>query len=104
MSSSGHARRHCRRRRGAHRALARLALTDDEKALFARQLARILDYARQIAELDTRDVPPTARVDEAAPLERADEPRPSLPRETLAERARSLAGLFVVPRAIGEEA
>jgi aspartyl-tRNA(Asn)/glutamyl-tRNA(Gln) amidotransferase subunit C len=84
--------------------LARLALTDEEKALYARQLARILDYARQIAALDTGGVSPTARVDEGAPLERADEPRPSLPRETVLQNApESLAGLFIVPRAIGEE-
>ena len=85
--------------------LARLALSDDEKALYARQLARILDYARQIAVLDTSGVSPTARVDEGVPLERADEPRPSLPREdVLLNAPESLAGLFVVPRAIGEEA
>ncbi len=85
--------------------LARLALTDDEKALYGRQLARILDYARQIAVLDTSGVSPTARVDEGASLERADEPRPSLPREKAVQNApESLAGLFVVPRAIGEEA
>ena len=53
-------------------ALARLALTDDEKALYAAQLARILDYARQVAELDTRDVPPTAAVAVDAPPERPD--------------------------------
>ena len=83
--------------------LARLALTDEEKGRYARQLTRILDYARQIASLDTADVPPMARADEAGPAERPDEPRPSLPREAaLANAPESLAGLFVVPRAIGE--
>jgi aspartyl-tRNA(Asn)/glutamyl-tRNA(Gln) amidotransferase subunit C len=86
-------------------ALARLSLTDEEKATYAKQLTRVLDYARQISALDTEGVPPTARVDEAAAGTRADEPRPSLPREAALQNApESLAGLFVVPRAIaGEE-
>jgi aspartyl-tRNA(Asn)/glutamyl-tRNA(Gln) amidotransferase subunit C len=85
--------------------LARLSLSDDEKALYARQLTRILDYARQIAALDTSGVSPTARVDEGAAAERPDEPRPSLPREAALQNApESLAGLFVVPPAIvGED-
>jgi aspartyl-tRNA(Asn)/glutamyl-tRNA(Gln) amidotransferase subunit C len=84
--------------------LARLALTDEEKALYARQLTRILEYARQIAALDTSGVSPTARVDEGEPAERSDEVRPSLPRDlALANAPESLAGLFIVPRAIAEE-
>jgi len=84
--------------------LARLALTTEERALFARQLARILEYARQIAALDTTGVSPTARVDEGTAMERPDETRPSLPRDVaLANAPETLAGLFVVPRAIAEE-
>jgi aspartyl-tRNA(Asn)/glutamyl-tRNA(Gln) amidotransferase subunit C len=84
--------------------LARLALTADEKALYARQLTRILDYARQIATLDTAGVAPTARVDEGTPIERPDETRPCLPRDVALKNAPdTLAGLFVVPRAIPEE-
>jgi aspartyl-tRNA(Asn)/glutamyl-tRNA(Gln) amidotransferase subunit C len=83
--------------------LARLALSDDEKARFARQLARILDYARQVAELDTTGVPPMARADESAGAERMDESRASLPREdALANAPDALSGLFVVPRVLGE--
>jgi aspartyl-tRNA(Asn)/glutamyl-tRNA(Gln) amidotransferase subunit C len=83
--------------------LARLALTDDEKALYARQLARILDYARQVAELDTTGVLPMARADESAGAERQDEPRASLARDTaLANAPDALSGLFVVPRVLGE--
>src|SRR5512138_1472184 len=84
--------------------LARLALTDEEKSLYARQLTRILDYARQIAVLDTSGVSPTARVDEGASVERPDEARPSLDRESALQNApETLAGLFVVPRAIAED-
>jgi aspartyl-tRNA(Asn)/glutamyl-tRNA(Gln) amidotransferase subunit C len=78
--------------------LARLALTAEEKALYGAQLTRILDYASQIATLDTTGVPPMARVEEQSALERADELRPSLPRdEALRNAPESLAGLFVVP-------
>ena len=83
--------------------LARLALTPEEQALYAGQLARILEYARQLDALPTEGVPPMARVDEESALERPDVPHASLPREeALRNTPDSLAGLFVVPRAIGE--
>ena len=81
--------------------LARIALTDREKALFASQLTRVLDYARDLATIDTAGVPPTAHVDDRSTCERADEPAPGLARERVLEEApAALAGLFVVPRAI----
>ncbi len=80
--------------------LARLALTDREKELFASQLTRVLEYFGQLAALDTRGVPAMARVEEEA-VERPDEPRPSLGRdEALANAPEALAGLFVVPKVI----
>jgi aspartyl-tRNA(Asn)/glutamyl-tRNA(Gln) amidotransferase subunit C len=85
-------------------ALARLALTADEKELYRRQLAEILDYARAVAAVDTRGVPPTTHALARHSAERADVPRPSLsPSDALAnapEAARP-AGLFTVPRVIG---
>lgn len=42
--------------------LARLALSDDEKVRYSRQLSAILDYAAQLAELDVEGIPPTASV------------------------------------------
>lgn len=84
--------------------LARLALTDEERALYAGQLTRILEYARQIAGLETEGVQPMARVNAESALERPDEPKPSLPRpDALQNAPESAAGLFVVPRAIGNE-
>jgi aspartyl-tRNA(Asn)/glutamyl-tRNA(Gln) amidotransferase subunit C len=84
-------------------ALARLALTDEEKSLYARQLTRILDYARQVAELDTRDVPPTSSVLDEVPLERPDIVRPSLDRQAALSNAPDAAsGLFRVPKVLGE--
>ena len=43
-------------------ALAHLELTDEEKQLFTRQLADILDYAEQLQAVDTTGVPATAHV------------------------------------------
>ena len=84
--------------------LAHLALTDQEKALYARQLAEILEYARQISDLDTRDVPPTSHALTEQPVERPDQPRPCLTRDEALANAPEAArgtGLFKVPRVIG---
>lgn len=85
-------------------ALANLELTENEIETFGRQLAGILTYARQVQSLDTTGVPPTAHVLAGQPVDRADEPRPSLDRaialEPAPEAARD-AGLFEVPRVIG---
>lgn len=84
-------------------ALAHLELTDDEKQLFARQLADILAYAEQVQAIDTAGVPATAHV-HAAQHERADDPGPSLtPSDALANAPDPAAdaGLFRVPRVIG---
>lgn len=84
--------------------LARLELTADEKALFTKQLANILDYARQVQGVDTSGVTATAHVNPDESAERDDEPRPSLPlAEALANAPdpASDAGLFRVPRVIG---
>jgi aspartyl-tRNA(Asn)/glutamyl-tRNA(Gln) amidotransferase subunit C len=83
--------------------LARLELTADEVELFTRQLAHILEYVEQIRALDTSGVMPTSHAINR-PVERADQPHQSLPRdEALAgapEPARE-AGLFKVPRVFG---
>jgi aspartyl-tRNA(Asn)/glutamyl-tRNA(Gln) amidotransferase subunit C len=85
-------------------ALARLDLTDDEKELYRRQLTEILEYARQLARLDTTDVAATSQVLAGREADRPDEARPSLPREdalgNAPEPARD-AGLFKVPRVVG---
>jgi aspartyl-tRNA(Asn)/glutamyl-tRNA(Gln) amidotransferase subunit C len=85
-------------------ALAQLELTEDEKHLFARQLAGILAYAEQVQQLDTSGVPATAHVAASHRAEREDEPRPSLPVEDALGNAPDPArdaGFFKVPRVIG---
>jgi aspartyl-tRNA(Asn)/glutamyl-tRNA(Gln) amidotransferase subunit C len=85
-------------------ALANLALTDEERDLFARQLADILAYANEVSQVDTTGVPPTAHVLREETALRDDDPRPSLTRADAfanAPDAAREAGLFKVPRVIG---
>lgn len=42
--------------------LARLSLNKDEKEKFTEQLSSILDYVKQLQEVDTNGVTPTAQV------------------------------------------
>jgi aspartyl-tRNA(Asn)/glutamyl-tRNA(Gln) amidotransferase subunit C len=80
--------------------LARLELDDDELELFARQLGDILEYARQVQQIDTTGVPPTASVARHQ-ADRPDERRPSLPTDrALANAPDAGAGMFRVPRVI----
>ena len=62
-------------------ALARLALSEQEKEQFAGQLNAILAYAGKLNELDTADVEPTSHVLPLANVMREDETSPSLPIE-----------------------
>jgi aspartyl-tRNA(Asn)/glutamyl-tRNA(Gln) amidotransferase subunit C len=83
--------------------LARLQLTDDELELFTGQLAKVLDHARDIDELDVGDVPPTAHPYPLRNVFRPDEPRPTLDRdEVLAQAPDTEAGRFKVPPVLGE--
>jgi aspartyl-tRNA(Asn)/glutamyl-tRNA(Gln) amidotransferase subunit C len=59
--------------------LARLALSDEEKARYREQLSAILDYAARLQQLDTRDIPPTSSVLPARSVLRPDRARPGLP-------------------------
>ena len=84
--------------------LARLALTGDEHELFSRQLAQVLDYARQVQSVDTSGVPPTSHPTGAISPLRDDEVQPSLPRDAALSQSPDgdpAAGLFKVPRVIG---
>ena len=84
--------------------LAQLELTDSEQALFARQLAEILEYVQQVQNIDTTGVPPTSHPSgNVSPL-RDDVAAGSLPRDEIlsqAPEADPAAGLFKVPRVLG---
>jgi aspartyl-tRNA(Asn)/glutamyl-tRNA(Gln) amidotransferase subunit C len=83
--------------------LARLDVADGELDLFAEQLGAVLEHADELAALDLAGVPPTAH---PLPLEnvlRDDVVRPSLDRdEVLAQAPATEAGMFRVPRILGE--
>ena len=84
--------------------LARLALTDDERALFTRQLDSILQYAQQVCQLDTGGVAATSHLLDRQPADRPDEVRPSLSQTQALANAPEPAtaeGLFKVPRVLG---
>jgi aspartyl-tRNA(Asn)/glutamyl-tRNA(Gln) amidotransferase subunit C len=78
--------------------LARLKLEESEIEPMARELSAVLDHVARIGELDLDGVAPTAHVVEVTGRLRADEPRPSLPRETVLEQAPAVSGDgFLVP-------
>lgn len=81
--------------------LARLSLTDEERATFARQLDQILTYAESIQSLDTAAVEPMSHA-VTSEMVREDVPAPSLERARVLEAAPDAAeSLFRVPRVLG---
>lgn len=84
--------------------LARLALTDDEVTQLAPQLSKILEYAETVGEVAAADVEPLTHPFPLRNVMRADELRPSLPRELLLSQAPDAReDRFAVPRIVAEE-
>jgi aspartyl-tRNA(Asn)/glutamyl-tRNA(Gln) amidotransferase subunit C len=79
--------------------LARLELSDEEIERFGGELSNVLDHIEKIGELgDLADVEPTSHVVAVENVLRADEPRPSWPREKVLEAAPDVADAgFRVP-------
>jgi aspartyl-tRNA(Asn)/glutamyl-tRNA(Gln) amidotransferase subunit C len=67
--------------------LARLELTEAEVEKMAGELSGVLAHIERISELELDDVAPTSHVVAVQNVLRADEPRPSLPREVVLEAA-----------------
>ena len=67
--------------------LARLELTDDEVERMAGELTDVLGHFERMGELDLQGVPPTSHVVDVPNALRADEPRPSWPREQVLQAA-----------------
>ena len=59
--------------------LARLELSEDDVALYQRQLSAILDYFRKLEELDTSHIDPTSSVLPLTNVMRADVAGAALP-------------------------
>lgn len=81
--------------------LARIELSQQEKEIFARQLARILEYISKLNEVDTTDVGPTSHVLPLKNVFRQDNLEPSLPVEAVLKNAPEKEGdFFKVPQVI----
>ena len=81
--------------------LARLELSEEEKATFGNQLEQILTYMEQLNRLDTSGVEPTSHAIPIYNVFREDEVRPSLPQEeVLGIAPDEQDGHFKVPRII----
>jgi aspartyl-tRNA(Asn)/glutamyl-tRNA(Gln) amidotransferase subunit C len=81
--------------------LARLALTDEEKAQLRAQLSLILEHAAKVGEVAANDVPPAAYAIPRANVYREDTPEPSLPQaEALSNAPEQEDGRFKVVRIV----
>ena len=81
--------------------LARLALTEEEKARFATELSSILEYVSQIQKVDTSGVTEYETVVPLSPAWREDVVEPSLPvEEALVNAPDRKDNFFKVPRVI----
>lgn len=84
--------------------LARLKITDDEAALFASQLSKVLEYVEQLNELDTQNVPPTAHALAVSNVFRDDVIRHSwTPDQALHNAPDGHDGFFRVPKVLDQE-
>ena len=78
--------------------LARLNLSGDEAVRMVEQLSDILGHVEALRELDLTDVPATAHALALENVTRADDPRPSWPRDEVLEGAPDVQdGMFRVP-------
>lgn len=81
--------------------LARLELSPEEERLFQGQLSAVLDYVRQLEELDVSAVEPMTHALAEAPPLREDEVLPGLGAEEAVRAAPAREGTFFkVPRII----
>ena len=84
--------------------LARLGLSEQEVTELEGQLNHILEQFAVLSELDTEDIPPTARVIELENVLRDDVVRPSFDREpALAHAPERTVEHIVVPAVLGYE-
>lgn len=79
--------------------LARLALTEEEKKLYAEQLSKIIDSFNELSLVDTNGIEPLAHALPIVNVLREDEVHESLTREELMSNAPATEnGFFRVPR------
>jgi aspartyl-tRNA(Asn)/glutamyl-tRNA(Gln) amidotransferase subunit C len=84
--------------------LARLGLSADEVTQLEGELNHILEQFAVLSELDTKAIPPTARVIELEDVLRDDVVQPSLEVEAALANAPERSGAhFVVPAVLGAD-
>jgi aspartyl-tRNA(Asn)/glutamyl-tRNA(Gln) amidotransferase subunit C len=81
-------------------ALARLALSDEERAMLRSQMSAILEHINVIAEADTSQVPATAHILPLENVMRADVPQPWTDTELLIENAPAHEDSYIRVRAV----
>ncbi len=81
--------------------LARLALTPEEKARYARQLGDILHYVEKLKQVDVTGVEPTAHAAPVFNVWREDVARPGLSVEQALQNAPAQReNMIVVPKVV----
>ncbi len=84
--------------------LARLRLSEAELTQLTDEMAKIVDYVDQLAEVDTDNVLPMAHAVEVSNVFANDEVLPSLPREqALANAPRHNERGYLVPAVLGDQ-
>ncbi|MCL2923994.1 MAG: Asp-tRNA(Asn)/Glu-tRNA(Gln) amidotransferase subunit GatC [Trichodesmium sp. MAG_R04] len=84
--------------------LARLELKPEEEEILTTQLSSILEYFKQLSELDTELVPPTTRAIDVSNITREDNLEPFPHREEILSCAPEQDGdFFKVPQIMSEE-
>ena len=79
--------------------LARLALTEEEKAKFAPQLNAVLEYVDELNEVDTTGIEPMAHSIKISNVMREDEVKQEFTREEMLQNApEEEDGFFKVPK------
>ena len=82
-------------------ALAKLHLSEEEISLYTDQMNEILEYMKQLDELDTEDVEPLSHVLDQINMTRPDEEKTSLSRDEALQNAPETDGeYFIVPNVI----
>ncbi len=85
--------------------LARIELTETELEVLAPQLDVILESVARVSEVAAEHIPPTSHALPLTNVFRADELRPSLPREQVLAGAPAAEQMrFRVPRILEEQA
>ncbi len=81
--------------------LSRLRLSADEQSQLSKNLGAILDYVKNLEQLDTKNVEPTSHVLNLENVVRADEAKKSLVRDRVLKHAPASDGFFFkVPKTV----